>query len=106
MNDQLIFDMLLSTGGIKRPDRLYPPTDVDSLKLLLDAIRESTYDTLKKNSLIYYLIKWHKDGREEVYSEEKSIPRQFVLLADAYWYLDTGANVAVRFVNSRYLTSH
>jgi hypothetical protein len=96
MNDQLIFDLLLSTGGIRRSDRLYPPTDVDSLKFLLDAIRESNYDTLKKNCLIYYLLKWHKDGREEVYRDENCISPQFVLLADAYWYLDTGVDVAVR----------
>jgi hypothetical protein len=100
MNDQLIFDLLLSTGGIRRPDRVYPPTDVDSLKRLLDAIRDSTYDTLKKNCLIYYLLKWHKDGREEVYRDEKCIPPQFVLLADAYWYLDTGVDVAVRSFSS------
>src|ERR1700733_14670064 len=49
MNDQLIFDVLLLTGGIQRPDTLYPPTDVPSLKRLLDAIRDSTYDTLKKS---------------------------------------------------------
>jgi hypothetical protein len=96
MNNQLIFDVLLTTGGIQRPDTLYPPSDVDSLKLLLNAIRDSTYDTLKKDCLIYYLIKWHKDGREEVYRDEKCIPPQFVLLADAYWYLDTGVDVAVR----------
>jgi hypothetical protein len=95
MNDQLIFDLLLSTGGIRRPDSLYPPSDVDSLKLLLDAIRDSTYDTLKKDCLIYYLLKWHKDGREEIYRDDKCIPPQFVLLADAYWYLDTGSDVAV-----------
>lgn len=98
MNDQLIFDVILSTGGIGRPYELYPPTDVESLEVLLDAIRNSTYDTLKKDCLIYYLIKWHKDGREEVYRDEKCIPPQFVLLADAYWHLDTGIDVAVRLM--------
>jgi hypothetical protein len=101
MNDQLIFDLLLSTGGILRPDSLYPPTDVDSLEVLLDAIRDSTYDTLKKDCLIYYLLRWHQDEREEVYRDDKCIPPQFVLLADAYWYLDTGFDVAVCASDSR-----
>lgn len=101
MNDQLIFDLLLSTGGILRPASLYPPTDVDSLEVLLDAIRDSTYDTLKKDCLIYYLLRWHQDGREGVYRDDKCIPPQFVLLADAYWYLDTGFDVAVCASDSR-----
>ena len=96
MNDQLIFDVLLATGGIHAPDTLYPPRDVDALVVLMDAILDSTYDLLKKDCLIYYLIKAHKDGREEVFSEEHSIPPQFVLLADAYWHLDNGTDVAVR----------
>ncbi|KZP18203.1 hypothetical protein FIBSPDRAFT_1046417 [Athelia psychrophila] len=93
MNDQLIFDVLLATGGIHGPDRLYPPRDVDALIVLMDAILDSTYDLLKKDCLIYYLMQFHKDGREEVFSEEHSIPPQFVLLADAYWQLDNGADV-------------
>lgn len=99
MNDQLVFDVLLSTGGIRRPDRLFPPSDVESLQQLLDAIRDSSYDTLKKDCLIYYLLKSHKDGREEVYRDEKCIPPQFALLADAYWCLDTGINVPVRLIS-------
>lgn len=106
MNDQLIFDVILSTGGISRPYELYPPTDVESLEQLLDAIRKSTYDTLKKDCLIYYLIKWHRDGREEVYRNEKCIPPQFALLADAYWHLDAGIDVAVRLSPFKHLSCY
>lgn len=95
MNDQLIFDVLLSTGGIRHPEKLFPPHDVEQLGLLLDAIRDSAYDTLKKDCLIYYLLKAHRDGREEFYRDEKCIPPQFSLLADAYWFLDTGIHIAV-----------
>lgn len=96
MHDQLIFDVLLSTGGIRHPDRLYPPRDVEALICLLDAIRDSTYDSLKKDCLVYYLIKFHRDGREDAFRDENCIPPQFVLLADAYWHLDNGIDVAVR----------
>lgn len=95
MNDQLIFDVLLSTGGVRHPEKLYPPHNVEQLGLLLDAIQDSAYDTLKKDCLIYYLLKAHKDGREEFYRDEKCIPPQFSLLADAYWFLDTGIHIAV-----------
>jgi hypothetical protein len=97
MSDRLIFDILLSSGGILQPDTLYPPKDVESLRRLLDAIQNSTYDALKKECLVYFLLKWHKDGREERFRHEKCIPPQFTALADAYWHLDTGLNVAVRF---------
>ncbi|KAH9939469.1 nuclear pore complex assembly-domain-containing protein [Amylocystis lapponica] len=65
MSDVLIFDILLSSGGIHQPDSLYPPTDADSLQCLFDAIVNSTFDALKQDSLIYYLLKWYQDGREE-----------------------------------------
>ncbi|KAI0355998.1 hypothetical protein OH77DRAFT_1589487 [Trametes cingulata] len=94
MSDMLIFDILLTSGGIRHPDTLFPPTDKDSLERLLDAIRHSTYDTLKQDCLIYFLLKWHQDGREEEFREKRCILPQFAALADAYWHLDSGINVA------------
>lgn len=94
LNDVLLFDILLTSGGIRAPDTLYPPLDVSGLSRLLHAIEGSRYDNLKKNCLVYFLLKWHKDEREKGFAEEKSIMPQFVALADAYWYLDSGYNVA------------
>ncbi|KAL1720616.1 nuclear pore complex assembly-domain-containing protein, partial [Schizophyllum commune] len=94
LNDVLLFDILLTSGGIRAPDTLYPPSDVQGLSRLLHAIEGSKYDRLKKNCLVYFLLKWHKDEREKGFAEEKSIMPQFVALADAYWYLDSGYNVA------------
>lgn len=100
MTDVLIFDILLSLGGIKHPATLYPPRNPDILHQLLDAIEESTYDTLKKDGLIYFLLKWHRDDRAEYYAQARCIPPQFVALADAYWYLDAGEDVYVSVVLS------
>jgi hypothetical protein len=96
MSDKLIFDMLLASAGIPQPDTYFPPTDVDSLRRLLDAIRDSGYDTLKKDCLVYWLLKWHQDGRSKTFREMRGIPPQFVTLADAFWLLDTAINVEVR----------
>ena len=96
MSDLLIFDILLSSGGVRQPDALWPPTDPESLRRLLSAIEESTYDTLKKDCLVYFLLKWHQDGREERFKEERCIPPQFAMLSDAYWHLDSGVHVEVR----------
>ena len=96
LGDTLIFDLLLSRGGIQKPDALYPPADVSALQQLLDAIEESQYDTLKKECLVYYLLKWHQDGREGRFQQDRCIPPHFAALADAYWLLDTGADVSVR----------
>ena len=95
MSDMLIFDILLSAGGIKQPDALYPPRNETQLHDLLDAIEETTYDGLKKDCLIYFLLKWHKDGREVEFQEKRCIPPQFIALADAYWFLDSGEDVPV-----------
>ncbi|KAI0261672.1 nuclear pore complex assembly-domain-containing protein [Gloeopeniophorella convolvens] len=93
LSDLLIFDILLSSGGLRQPDALWPPTDPTSLQRLLDAIEDSTYDTLKKDCLVYFLLKWHQDGREESFKEERCIPPQFAMLSDAYWHLDSGIRV-------------
>ncbi|KAF8877282.1 nuclear pore complex assembly-domain-containing protein [Infundibulicybe gibba] len=85
LGDLLIFDILLSSGGIAHPDVLYPPHDLASLQELLSAIDASHYDTLKRECLVYFLLKWHQDGREDRFA--------FASLADAYWHLDSGVNV-------------
>ncbi|OSC97773.1 hypothetical protein PYCCODRAFT_1398167 [Trametes coccinea BRFM310] len=94
MSDMLFIDILLSSGGIRHPESLFPPTNPESLEKLVDAVKQSSYDTLKQDCLIYYLLKWHQDGREEEFREKRCIPPQFAALADAYWHLDSGINVA------------
>ncbi|KAI9065304.1 hypothetical protein FKP32DRAFT_1590781 [Trametes sanguinea] len=94
MSDMLFIDILLSSGGIRHSESLFPPTNPESLEKLVDAIKQSSYDTLKQDCLIYYLLKWHQDGREEEFREKRCIPPQFAALADAYWHLDSGINVA------------
>lgn len=97
MSDMLIFDTLLYQGGIRRPHTLYPPHDKESLRQLLNAIDESRYDTLKKDNLVYFLLKWHGDEKAQTFKEQKCMPPHFSALVDAYWLLDTGNDVPVRF---------
>ena len=98
MSDVLIFDILLGSGGISQPDTLYPPSTPEALQTLLDAIGNSTYDTLKSDCLVYFLLKWYQDGREEDFKIKRCIPPQFSGLADAYWHLDSGIHLAVRLL--------
>jgi hypothetical protein len=95
MSDKLIFDLLLASARIPQPDTLFPPTDVESLRRLLDAIQNSSYDMLKKDCVVYWLLKWHQDGKAKAFREARCLPPQFVTLADAYWLLDTGIDVEV-----------
>jgi len=95
LSDLLFFDTLLLSGGVRDPATLYPPTDVASLSNLLHAIESSNYDRLKKDSLVYFLLKWYQDGREARFADERCILPHFCALCDAYWHLDTGWNVEV-----------
>ncbi|KAJ3882787.1 nuclear pore complex assembly-domain-containing protein [Lentinula edodes] len=95
LDDTLLFDILLTLGGIREPDTLFPPNDVPGLQRLLNAIAESTYDALKKDCLVYYLLKWHRDGRERRFQRDRLIPPQFAQLAEAYWCLDAAVNVPI-----------
>ncbi|KAF8155739.1 nuclear pore complex assembly-domain-containing protein [Crassisporium funariophilum] len=93
MLDSLIFDILLMSGGVREPYLVYPPEDSEGLERLLEVIEGTTYDALKKDCLVYFLLKWHQDGRERNFQQQRCIPPQFTALADAYWHLDTGINV-------------
>ncbi|KAI0071292.1 hypothetical protein K474DRAFT_1776262 [Panus rudis PR-1116 ss-1] len=93
MSDVLLFDIVLRSGGIRHPQGLYPPHDVPSLNTLLLAIETSQYDTMKRDSIICYLLKWHQDGREVAFMHQKCIQPQFAALSDAYWFLDTGVEI-------------
>ncbi|KAG8216781.1 nuclear pore complex assembly-domain-containing protein [Butyriboletus roseoflavus] len=102
MSDLLIFDVLLTRGGIRSHDMLFPPADWAALSNLLDAIDESVYDILKKDCLVYILLKWAWDtdpkeanpGWDVRYLQDRCIAPQFAELADAYWLLDTGTRLA------------
>ena len=96
MLDLLIFDILLISGGVRHPDTLYPPRSPEDLKRLLEAISHSQFDGLKKDCLVYFLLKWHQDYREESFVKDRVIPAQFTALSDAYWHLDTGIHIEVR----------
>ena len=97
MSNQLFFDILLSLGGIEEPAELYPPSNIHELRRLLDAIENLSFDSMKRECLIYYLLKWQMDEREKGYAYEKYISPHYVALADAYWHLDSGISIGVSF---------
>ncbi|KAF7316210.1 ELYS domain-containing protein [Mycena indigotica] len=94
LGELLLFDILLRSGNIRDlPGTLYPPRDIDTFHLLLEKITLSSYDRLKQDCLVYFLLKWYRDGREERFKTERCIPPHFAALSDAYWNLDAGVNV-------------
>lgn len=52
---------------------LYPPTDYPGLRKLIDAIKDSTFDTLKADCLVYYLLKDYQDGREAQFAKARAL---------------------------------
>ncbi|OCB86310.1 hypothetical protein A7U60_g6622 [Sanghuangporus baumii] len=93
MSGQLFFDMLLRLGGIDNPASIYPPCDLLSLKVLIDAILDLSYDSMKRDCLVYYLLKQLQKGKEVSFAYERSISSHYVALTDAYWELDSGINL-------------
>ncbi|KIO23064.1 hypothetical protein M407DRAFT_78507, partial [Tulasnella calospora MUT 4182] len=43
-----------------------------------------------RNCLLYYLLKARNDDRRALFGRAKAVPRQYVILSDCYYYLDTG----------------
>jgi hypothetical protein len=95
LNDELVFDTLLYQVGVRDADVLFPPTDSYGLERLVAAIETSTYDQMKKDGLVYYLLKWREDSAAQDFMHERGIFPQFVILADAYWELDAGRDIKV-----------
>lgn len=95
MSDRLLFDVVLSAGGLHDPPSHFPPSDTNALTKLLKTIDGLKFDSLKRDCLVYSLLKWHRDGREVSFREERCIPPQFSALSDAYWCLDAGVDVEV-----------
>lgn len=96
MADRLLFDVVLHAGGLHDPADYFPPPDKDALRNLLEKIDGLKFDLLKRDCLVYSLLKWHRDGRESTFRDERCIPPQFSALSDAYWHLDAGIEVEVR----------
>ncbi|TFK49166.1 hypothetical protein OE88DRAFT_1663598 [Heliocybe sulcata] len=93
LSDNLLFDLLLRMGSVADPGSLYPPADLDALHRLLEAIDHTSYDTLKRDCLYYYLLRFYTDDRAEDYVEHKTVPPQFVGVAAAYWCLDNANHI-------------
>ncbi|KAL5522660.1 hypothetical protein ACEPAG_8678 [Sanghuangporus baumii] len=109
MSGQLFFDILLRLGGIEDPASIYPPYNMLSLKVLIDAILDLSYDSMKRACLVYYLLKQLQNGKEVSFACERSISPHYVALTDAYWELDSGINLEgaiSRLADSRIVKDH
>lgn len=95
MSGELFFDILLRLGGKENAIELYPPTNYAELCRLINEVDSTSYDQMKRDCLIYYLLRWQMDGTEETYIVDKMIPGQYVVLADAYWHLDSDITLEV-----------
>lgn len=72
---------------------LYPPRDFTGLRKLLSAISDSdSFDSLKKDCLVYYLLKDYKDGREHDFSRSKRIVSAGHAVRDVFGSLQLSAD--------------
>ena len=81
---------MLEAARVPNYEHYYPPKDAYTFKKLCHAIWSAEWDTMRKDCIIYYLLKWWGDGREVKFRKTKCIPPQFSALADAYYSLDIG----------------
>jgi hypothetical protein len=96
MSNALLFDGLLAQAGVVDAQAKFPPHDGAELAALLGDIASTGWDDLKKDSLVVYLLAFSTDdvARNE-FIKARCIPPHFIMLADAYFELDTGENVPV-----------
>ncbi|KAH9461930.1 hypothetical protein Pst134EB_005847 [Puccinia striiformis f. sp. tritici] len=84
----LFFDRLMKLGSIPNFKDLFPPPHPSRLRQLLDSIDACGFDLLKKNCLVYYLLKEYGDGRETRFAIDRLIPSHFSRGLDGLWALD------------------
>ncbi|MBW0498833.1 hypothetical protein O181_038548 [Austropuccinia psidii MF-1] len=101
----LFFDRLMLLGSISNYKELFPPSHPSRLRQLLDSIDGSPFDLLKKNCLVYYLLKEYGDARETKFAIDRLIPSHFTLSLDGLWALDHSQwQVAIRCFSDPVLT--
>lgn len=98
MSGELFFDELLRLGGCEDPASIYPPHNMLSLTVLIDAILALSYDSMKRECLVYYLLKQLQEGKEVPFGEERAISPHYLAITDAYWELDSGINLDVSHI--------
>ncbi|KNZ62202.1 hypothetical protein VP01_12g3 [Puccinia sorghi] len=84
----LFFDRLMKIANIPNFNLLFPPTHPSRLRHLLDSIEACHFDLLKKNCLVYYLLKEYRDSRETRFAIDRLIPSHFSRGLDGLWALD------------------
>lgn len=93
LSDCLLFDSLLRLGRISDPASLYPPADTEGLRRLVNAIRNCSWDRLKRDCLLYYLLLFYQDTRADEFAYERVVPPPFLGVASAYWCLDNTTDI-------------
>lgn len=88
MHGVLFFDKALTFAKINAS--AYPPSSSKKLKNLVADLHHCDLDTLRKHSLIYYLLLDCKNASHTRYARRFSIPLGVQKLMDAYWFLDHG----------------
>lgn len=95
MSGLLFFDILLQLGGIENAQEIFPPSNREEYGVLLDAIFASSYDNMKRDCLLYYLLKFLMNTSEVRFASQQMLAHHYASLADAYWFLDNGFNLDV-----------
>lgn len=88
IDGMLFFDRLMKLGSIPNFEEIFPPSHPSRLRQLLDSIDACSFDLLKKNCLVYYLLKEYADGREARFAIDRLIPSHFTRGLDGLWALD------------------
>ncbi len=88
LQSPLFIDDLLSLASVPIS---YPPTSPDEFHALYDAIQDSpTFETVKRDSLVYYLLKAWGDEREKDFARMRTLPEAYRIVTDGYWAMDSG----------------
>ncbi|KAI9593087.1 nuclear pore complex assembly-domain-containing protein [Syncephalis fuscata] len=84
----LCIDRLLTFAGVEIGS-LYPPSNEGQLKKLICAIYECDLDQIKKDSIVYYLIRECQDNTIiNSFIQSRSIPLPYQQAITGYWLLD------------------
>ncbi|KAI9623119.1 hypothetical protein KEM48_009548 [Puccinia striiformis f. sp. tritici PST-130] len=89
IDGMLFFDRLMKLGSIPNFKDLFPPPHPSRLRQLLDSIDACGFDLLKKNCLVYYLLKEYGDGRETRFAIDRLIHPILVVDLMAYGHSTT-----------------
>ena len=81
---------MLRNTGVEAPTKLFPPSNKETIRETLTAVKDANNPSIKLECIVYYLLRWWNGTGHDDFCVNKRIPSGFAALTYAYYLFDSG----------------